>query len=166
MADSRLNPKGALSVALDPTSIAEEGEGFRVSLTGPFDASWIRAYFTLWTGLTFFSRFDLDVASRTAWFPLPEADARHEVASMLQILDAMLRVTSHRAEEPSGFGPLVASSVQRRNRLTPAAGLQLHLPAPAPLPPLAPARAPREDPGEYFSDSNVDSLVAEDLIEL
>ena len=166
MADSSLNPKGALTVALDPTSIAEEGAGYRVRLTGPFDASWIRAYFTLWTGLTFFSRFDLDVASRTAWFPLPEADAHNEVASMLQILDAMLRVTSHCAEEPSGFEPPVANPSRRRNRLAPAAELQLHLPAPLLLPPLAPARAPREDPGEQFSDGNVDSLVAEDLIEL
>jgi hypothetical protein len=166
MADSRLNPKGALSVALDPTSIAEEGAGYRVHLTGPFDASWIRAYFTLWTGLTFFSRFDLDVASRTAWFPLPEADARHEVGSMLQILDGMLKVTSHCAQTPSGSGPPIVNPSQRRNRLTPAAGLALHLPAPAPLPPPVPARARREDPGEHFSEGNIDSLVAEDLIEL
>jgi hypothetical protein len=59
------------------------------------------------------------------------------------------------------------SPALRRNRLAPGAQLQLHLPVPpAPRPPAEQPPAVWEDPIEDLVQKEIDSLVAEDLIEM
>jgi hypothetical protein len=59
------------------------------------------------------------------------------------------------------------SPALRRNRLAPGAQLQLHLPVPpAPRPPAERPPAVWEDPIEDLVQKEIDSLIAEDLIEM
>jgi hypothetical protein len=164
MTAPRRDPQFSGTVAVDAKSIAAEGSGYRVRLTGPFDAGWIRAYVSAWTGSTFFSRFDLDVEKQTAWFSLEEQDSEKDVASILHVLDAMLRLTSRRADGTSKPGLATPGAPRYRNRLAPSAELALQLPIPAPPPARREARC--EEPIEDLMDEDVDSLVAEDLIEI
>ena len=84
MAASRIEPNTGGPVALDPGSITPDGAGYRARLTGNLDASWIRTYLTLWTGSSFFSRFHLDVESRSVSFPAPEGERENDVALFLR----------------------------------------------------------------------------------
>ncbi len=156
MAGSSPDPKPAGPVSLDSSSVIQDGAGYRVRLTGSMDATWIRSYIAAWTGLKFFSRFQLDVANQTVWFALEKTESPEDVNSVLAILAAMLRLTGGSTSE--------SSRLQRRNRLAPAAELQLPLPAPPP-PALDLPRASRNDHVEDLGDEEIDSLISEDLIE-
>ncbi len=85
--------------------------------------------------------------------------------------------------EPKAGGPVVrgADSISvnarthfetlspalRRNRLAPGAQLQLHLPVPpAPRPPAERPPVVWEDPIDDLVQEEIDSLIAEDLIEM
>jgi len=82
--------------------------------------------------------------------------------------------------EPRAGGPVVRgadsiarthfetlSSALRRNRLAPSAQLQLHLPVPpAPGPPAERPPVAWEDPIDDLVQEEIDSLIAEDLIEM
>jgi len=164
MASANPDPKPAGPVYLDSASVVQDGASYRVRLTGCLDATWIRAYVTAWTGLKFFSRFHLDVDSRTVQFSLAESEPQRDLDSVLEILAAMLRLTTLGAGvvRPEIADPSVRR--QRRNRLDPAAGLQLILPSPPP-PSLDPPRATWQEKVEDLVDDDVDSLVAEDLID-
>ena len=161
MAASSTEPKTGGPVALDPLSLTPDGTGYRARLTGDLDASWIRSYLALWTGSSFFSRFHLDVANESIWFPAPGGDGDKDLALYLEIAGAILQVTSRLAVPTlqPGFAPL------RRNRLAPGARLQLHLPVPLPPKP-EPERRPVvwNEPVEDLVEE-IDSLVEEDLIE-
>jgi hypothetical protein len=167
MAASRNQPKAGGPVTLDPASITPDGAGYRARLTGNLDASWIRTYLTLWTGSSFFSRFHLDVESRSVSFPAPERDGENNAALFLEIAGAMLQVTSRLAVANAQPGYELLSSALRRNRLAPGAQLQLHLPVPpAPRPRVERPPVVWEDPIEDLVQEEIDSLVAEDLIEM
>jgi hypothetical protein len=162
MAASRTEPKTGGPVALDPLSLTPDGAGYRARLTGNLDTSWIRCYLTLWSGSSFFSRFDLDVAGGSIWFPAPESDGEKDLALYVEIAGAVLQVTS-RFAVPS---PHPGFEALRRNRLAPGARLRLHLPVPPPPKPTL-ERPPIvwEEPIENLVEE-IDSLVEEDLIEV
>jgi len=167
MAASRIEPNTGGPVALDPGSITPDGAGYRARLTGNLDASWIRTYLTLWTGSSFFSRFHLDVESRLVSFPAPEGERENDVALFLEIAGAILQVTSRFSVTNAQPGFEVLSPALRRNRLAPGAQLQLHLPVPrAPRPLVERPPVVWEDPIEDLVQEEIDSLVAEDLIEM
>jgi hypothetical protein len=167
MAAPRIEPKIGGPVALDPESITPDGAGYRAQFTGDLDTSWIRAYLTLWTGSSFFSRFHVDLASRSVWFPAPDGEGENDVALFLEIAGAILQVTSRLAVTNAQPRFEVLSPALRRNRLAPGAQLQLHLPVPpAPRPPVERPPVVWEDPIEDLVQEEIDSLVAEDLVEM
>lgn len=167
MAASRTEPNTGGPVALDPGSITPDGEGYRARLTGNLDASWIRAYLTLWTGSNFFSRFHLDIENRSVWFPSPQGEGENDVALFLEIAGAILQVTSRLSVANAQHSSEFVSPALRRNRLAPGARLQLQLPVPrAPRPPVERPPVVWEDPIEDLVHEEIDSLVAEDLIEM
>src|SRR5712692_4218922 len=91
-ASSDLKPAGP--VYFDASSVVQAGASYRVRLAGCLDATWIRPYVTAWTGLKFFSRFHLDVDDRTMQFSLAESEPQRDLDSVLEILAAMLRLTT------------------------------------------------------------------------
>lgn len=101
------NPVSDYDVTIDPASLkaweAGEGVGYNVRLMGSIDGSWVRCYLSLWTGLVFFSRFHLDLARSFVSFPCEQDADEKDVRSVLEIFDAMLRVTNRRAA--GGTGP-------------------------------------------------------------
>ncbi len=81
-------------VGLDPVTLGKEGSAYHVRLEGDLSPAWIRSYLSLWAGLAFFSRFDLDVEKREISFRAPDDAGPSDAASLLEIIRAMLRLTS------------------------------------------------------------------------
>lgn len=106
-----LQVSSGYQVGLDPNSLepcnSPEGPGYRLRLTGPTDSEWVRTYGKLWEGLSFFSNFHLDIDRHSVFFPYPWHTKDWDIGAMVQILEAMLRLTNLRAsgreEEPEAL---------------------------------------------------------------
>jgi hypothetical protein len=90
------NSQGPGLVGVEPDTLARQGSLYHVRLSGDLTPAWIRSYLSLWAGLAFFSRFDLDIARHEISFPAPGEPDAVDTASLLQIVNAMLRLTTRR----------------------------------------------------------------------
>ncbi len=86
------------SVGVRPETLARDGSLYHVRLAGELTPDWIRSYVALWAGLVFFSRFDLDVANREISFPAPGDPQSADTSGLLQIVSAMLRLTTRQTK--------------------------------------------------------------------
>ena len=89
--------EGATGVAVEPDTLEREGAFYRVRLCGDLTPAWIRSYLSLWAGLAFFSRFDLNVDRREISFPAAAEPESADTSSLLKIVTAMLRLTTRRS---------------------------------------------------------------------
>jgi len=84
-------------IAVEPETLERQGLFYHVRLCGDLTPAWIRSYLSLWAGLAFFSRFDLDVARREITFPATTEPESADTSSLLKIITAMLRLTTRRS---------------------------------------------------------------------
>ncbi len=84
-------------IGVRPETLARDGSVYHVRLAGDLTPAWIRSYLSMWAGLAFFSRFDLDVEKREISFPASESAQSADTSGLLQIVAAMLRLTTRRA---------------------------------------------------------------------
>ena len=85
------------AVGVEPETLEREGLFYHVRLCGDLTPAWIRSYLALWAGLSFFSRFDLDVARREICFPATTEPESADTSTLLKIITAMLRLTTRRS---------------------------------------------------------------------
>ncbi len=76
---------------------SEAGPEYSVELSGPIDNHWVRTYCALWMGSSFFSRFLLNLNRQLVIVTATESERAEDVLSLMDILDAMVRMTSRRA---------------------------------------------------------------------
>jgi hypothetical protein len=89
--------EGTPQVAVEPGTLEREGAFYHVRLRGELTSAWICSYLSLWAGLAFFSRFDLDVDKREISFPATAEPESSDTSSLLKIITAMLRLTTRRS---------------------------------------------------------------------
>jgi len=89
--------KASAPVGVDAETLERQGAFYHVRLCGDLTPAWIRSYLSLWAGLAFFSRFDLDVAKREISFPATTDLESMDTSSLLTIITAMLQLTTRRS---------------------------------------------------------------------